>query len=338
VATGEKALTVEPLVSHAAAGHRLLRLGEAWALVALTGTMVVFFSLYPPTSESFPTVANFQLLAGTQAIPALVALAVLVPLICNEIDLSVGANLGLSSVLVAYALGHGLPLVPAALAGVGVGLLIGSINGVLVTRAEVSGVIVTLGAAAIAGGIVLSITGGRSLQKGIPSSLVDFATRNAGGVPKIFIAAVVVTAIVYYLLAHTPLGRQLYMLGANRRAALLVGLRPRRLLATSFVVSGALAGLAGVFLVGRAGQAAPEAGPPLTLPALAAAFLSAAAIRPGHYNVGGAITAIAFLAILNSGLNFAGAAPYVSQIVNGVALISGVALAAYLGRKRKASG
>lgn len=299
--------------------------------------MAVFFSLYPPTSESFPTTANLQLLLGTQAIPALAALAVLIPLVCNELDLSVGANLGLSSVLVTYVLGHGVPLGPAVLVGVSTGVLVGAINGVLVARAEVSGVIVTLGTMAIIGGTILAVTGGRSLQQGIPGSLVDLATRNVVGVPRIFIATAAIALIVYYLHAHTTLGRQLSMLGANRRAALLVGLQPARLLTASFVISGGLAGLAGVLLVGRSGQATPEAGPPLLLPALTAAFLSAAAIRPGHFNVGGAIAAVAFLAVLNNGLNAAGAPPYVSQTVNGVALIGGVAVAAYLGRRRRAT-
>ena len=334
-AAGEK-LTATA-ASTAVADRRLLRLGEAWALVAVTAVMVAFFSLYPETSDTFPTVANFQLLAGAQAIPALLALAVLVPLVCGEIDLSVGATLGLSSVLAAYALGHGVGLAPAVLVGIGAGVLVGAINGALVAKAAVSGVIVTLGAAAIIAGVVLAITDGRSLQRGIPESLNDFATLTVGGVPRIFIAAAVVTVLVYYLLAHTPLGRQFAMLGANRRAALLVGLAPARLLATSFVFSGALAGLAGVLQVGRSGQAAPEAGPPLTLPALTAAFLSAAAIRPGHYNIGGTIAAIAFLAVLNNGMNGAGAPPWVSEVVNGVALISGVALAAYLGRRRRGS-
>jgi ribose transport system permease protein len=268
----------------------------------------------------------------------LLALAVLVPLVCGEIDLSVGATLGLSSVLTAYGLGHGVPLALAVLIGVAAGVLVGAVNGTLVARAGVSGVIATVGSAVIIAGAVLAITDGRALQQGIPDSLGDFATRAIGGVPRIFIAAAVVTALVYYLLAHTPVGRHLAMLGANRRAAVLVGLRPSRLLTTSFVVSGALSGLAGVLLLGRSGLAAPEAGPPMTFPALTAAFLSAAAIRPGHYNVGGVIVAIAFLAVLNNGLNGAGAPPWVSEVVNGVALVAGAALAAYLGRRRRASG
>jgi len=338
-ATSHETLTVGPAAARTAMGHRLLHLGEAWALLGLTIGLVVFFSLYPSTSDSFPTLANFQALSGSQAIPVLVALAVLVPLVCNEIDLSVGASVSLSAVLAGYALGHGVPLPAAALIGIGAGVLVGAINGLLVTRAEVNGVIVTLGTAVIVGGVVLAITDGRSLLEGIPSSLTDFGSGKAAGVvPTIVVATLLVAALAYYLLGHTALGRQLYMLGSNRRAALLVGLRPARLLVTSFVLGGALAGLAGVFQVGRAGGADPNAGPALTLPALTAAFLSAAAIRPGHYNVGGVLTAAAFLAVLNGGLNLAGAAPYVSQIVNGVALISGVALAAFLRRKREASG
>lgn len=317
--------------------ERFFRLGEAWALVALTGAMVLVFSLYPGTSDSFPTPANFRLLGGVQAVPLLAALAVLVPLVCNEIDLSVGANIGFSAVVAAYALGQGFPLAAAGPIGVGTGVLVGAANGAIVTRAGVSGVIVTLGMAVVLGGIVLAVTEGKTLLAGIPDELTDFGTRNVAGVPTITVAALLAAGLLYYVLAHTPLGRQLYMLGANRRAALLVGLRPRRLLFTSFVLSGALAGIGGVLLLGRSGGADPAAGPPLLFGALTAAFLSAAAIRPGHFNVGGLLAAVAFLAVLNNGLNFLGAEPWVSNVVNGVALIGGVALAAYLGRKRTAS-
>jgi len=98
------------------------------------------------------------------------------------------------------------------------------------------------------------------------------------------------------------------------------------------VASGTLAGAAGVLQVARAAGADPRVGETFTLPALAAAFLSAAAIRAGQYNVGGVLVAIFFLAAINSGLNLAGAEPYISSFVNGGALIIGVSLAVYLGR------
>jgi ribose transport system permease protein len=313
-----------------------LRLAEAWALVALTVALAVFFSLYPATAGTFLTAANLQALAGSQAVPLLVALAALVPLVCGEIDLSVGSAAGLCAVLAAYALGHGVPL-PAALAtAVAAGVVVGLTNGLLVTRAGVTfGVIATLGMAAVIGGVVLAVTDGRSLLFGIPTELTEFGSENLAGVPAIALASVAAACLVYYTLEHTMLGRQLVMLGSSRRAARLAGLRTDRLLLTSFAIAGGLAGLAGVLLLARVGGADPHAGPALTLPALAAAFLSAAAIRPGRYNAGGVVAAVSFLAVLNSGLNLAGSPPYLSEIVNGVALIAGVALATWLRRRRK---
>jgi ribose transport system permease protein len=145
----------------------------------------------------------------------------------------------------------------------------------------------------------------------------------------------ILAVAVYYLLSHTPYGRYLYAFGSNREASRLVGIRTKLTLGLTFVIAGALCGLAGVLQVSRAGSADPKLGETFTLPALAAAFLSAAAIRPGRYNVWGTLVAIFFLAVLNNGLNLAGAQPYVANYVNGAALIVGVGLAVRLGRRRE---
>lgn len=100
------------------------------------------------------------------------------------------------------------------------------------------------------------------------------------------------------------------------------------------VAGSTLCSVAGLLYVAGAGGASPNVGTTFTLPALAAAFLSAAAVRPGRFNVWGTIIAIFFLAVLNSGLSLAGMPPYVNDYVNGGALIVGVALAAALYRRR----
>ena len=123
-------------------------------------------------------------------------------------------------------------------------------------------------------------------------------------------------------------------MGSNREAASLVGISILKVLFSSFVIAGLLAGMAGALQVARSGGGNPNVGEGLTLPALAAAFLSAASIKPGRYNVWGTLGAIFFLAILNNGLNLAGAPNYVSNYVNGTALIVGIGLAAILGRRR----
>ncbi len=318
----------------------LLGLLQRYALLLLLVAFAVFFSLYPPTADTFLTSANLRILVANQTVPAIVALAALLPLVCNEFDLSVGAVTGLVAVFVASALsgtlGVQLGVPPAILMGVAIGVVAGLANALLVTRAAVNGVITTLGTSTIVAGIVAQKTGGLAVVSDIPASLTSFGSSNVLGVPSVAWALLVIAAGVYVLLEHTPFGRQLYAVGSNLEAAKLVGLRVRLVIGASFTLAGALAGIAGAIYVARAGGADPSVGPSFTLSALAAAFLSAAAIRPGRFNVGGTIVAMFFLAVLNNGLDLAGAANYVSSYVNGVALIAGVALAVALARRKRA--
>jgi ribose transport system permease protein len=325
----------ESAVSRTHRRSRLFAYAEAYALVALLMLVVVFFSFYGPTSATFPTTANLQAIIGNNSVLAIVALAALIPLVCNEFDLSVGAVAGVSSVFVASALSSGTPVVVAILIGVGIGLGIGIANALIITRFGVNAVITTLGTATILAGVNQAKTGGLAIVSNIPESVTSFGSGNTISIPRTAFALAVVAIAVTYLLVHTPFGRYAYALGSNPEAARLVGLRTGRTLGLTFVASGALAGAAGVLQVARAGGADPRVGESFTLPALAAAFLSAAAIKPGRYNVGGVLVAIFFLAALNSGLNLAGAEPYLTNYVNGGALIVGVGLAAFLGRRRK---
>jgi ribose transport system permease protein len=323
-----------PPPAAAAVPGGVLRLLEANALLVLLVLTAVFFSVWSKTGSTFLSSANLQILVSNQAVIAIIALGALIPLVCNEFDLSVGAIAGLSAVLAASALSAGVAVPLAILYGIGIGAAVGGVNALLVTRVGVNGVITTLGTATVLGGAVVQKTGGEAVVSDIPRSVTDFGTGNWIGVPRVAFAMVAVALIVYYLLAHTPFGRQVYALGSNRAAATLVGVRTRLVLGLTFVAAGALAGAGGVLYVARAGGADPAVGEGFTLPALAAAFLSAAAVKPGRYNVGGALVAIFFLAVLNNGLNLAGAQPYVASYVNGVALILGVALAAFLHRRR----
>jgi ribose transport system permease protein len=316
---------------------RILGWLERYALVAVLILIFAFFSFYGPTSSTFPTTANLKVVLGGQAVLAIVALGALIPLVCKEWDLSVGASAGLSAVVAAKLMSDGTPLAVALIAGVLLGLTVGTANALIITRLGTNAVITTLGTAAIVAGVVNQITGGTAQVSNIPRSLVHFGSGDAVlGIPNTTLVLIVVACAVYFMLVHTPFGRYIYALGSNPNAARLVGLRTRLTLALTFVLAGGLAGIAGVLQVARAGGADPSLGNELTLPALAAAFLSAAAIKPGRYNVGGLLVALFLLAFLNSGLTIAGAEPYVTQYVNGVALIAGVALAVNIGRKGRA--
>lgn len=308
---------------------------EAYAFLGLLVAAAAFFSLWPETSDTFTSPANLRTLVSSNSVIAIVALAALIPLVTYEFDLSVGAIAGLSSVFVASALAGGTAVPLAIALGIGIGLLVGGINALLITRVGVNAVIATLGVSIILAGVINQKTGGLSVTGNIPPSFSEFGSSNWLGIPKIAYILTAIAIAVYYLLGHTPYGRYLYAFGANREAARLVGIRTKLTLGLTFVISGALCGAAGVLQVARAGSADPKVGETFTLPALAAAFLSAAAIKPGRYNVAGTLVAIFFLAVLNNGLNLAGSPEYVSNYVNGAALIVGVGLAVRLGRRQE---
>lgn len=308
---------------------------EAYAFLGLLIAAAIFFSVWPETSDTFTSAANIRTLIASNSVVAIVALGALVPLVCYEFDLSVGAIAGLSAVFVATALAGGSS-VPVVLAiGIGLGVLVGLINALLITRVGVNAVITTLGMSIILAGVVNQKTEGIAVTGDIPLSFSEFGSSNWLGIPKPAFVLVVVAVAVYYLLAHTPYGRYLYAFGSNRDAARLVGIRTKLTLGLTFVIAGGLSGLAGLLQVSRAGSADPKLGETFTLPALAAAFLSAAAIKPGRYNVWGTLVAIFFLAVINNGLNLAGSPQYVTNYVNGAALIIGVGLAVKLGRREE---
>ncbi|MFD1246742.1 ABC transporter permease [Nocardioides ginsengisoli] len=309
---------------------------EAYAFPGLLVVAFIFFSVWPETSAIFPTTANLQILLGSSTVVAITALGSLIPLVCNEWDLSVGASAALSSVFAAILLTDGKPAVLAVALAVGIGIAVGLVNALLVTRMGVNAVITTLGVSIIIAGIITLKTGGVTVAGSIPAGVTEFGTSTWLGIPRTVFALAIVAFIVYYLLEYTPYGRYLYALGSNRSAARLTGIPIKLIVGTTFVIAGALCGAAGMLQVARSGGANPHLADSLLLPALAAAFLSAAAIKPGRYNVGGALVAVYFLAVLNNGLNLAGAPDYVSSFVNGGALIVGVGVAARLGGRREA--
>jgi ribose transport system permease protein len=335
-------MSVETVTSAAPAADAEIRpqtrgvthLLEAFALPACLVLAAVFFSVFGPTSDTFLTAANIRVLIGGQAVIALVALAVLVPLCAGNWDLSVGAIAGVAAVFAASAMAsNSLPV--AVLIGLGLGAVIGIFNAVVVTQFKVNAVIATLGTMSLLQGLINLKTSGVAVVSDIPLGLIDLGSGTWAGVPRIAVVLLAVALAVHYLLEHTPYGRYLYALGANATVSRLVGLRTASLGFSTFVVAGVLAAIGGILAIARSGGANPQVGDQLLLPAFAAAFLSAASIKPGRYNVPGLLVAVYFLAVINNGLNLAGAQPYVSSFVNGGALIVGVGLASYLGRRRR---
>ena len=309
---------------------------EAWALFVATLLIAVFFSLWNRTDDVFFSAANFRTIAANQSVLGIAVIAALLPLICNHFDLSVGANVTLTAVTAAKMFEYGVQTPIVVVLAVITGAVVGFSNGFLTTFLRVNAVVITLGTATVLTGLLAYITGGTTLIKGIPAGVVDFGSERVIGIPLSFIVLIALSVLAWYILEHTPLGRALYAYGSNESAAQLIGLSVKRLTWISMTLGGAFAGAGGMLALARAGAASPRFGGNLLLAAFAAAFLSAAAIKPGMFNVFGSTVAIFFLAVISSGLNIAGVESYVSNFVNGTALIIGVAATSLFARRRGA--
>jgi ribose transport system permease protein len=313
----------------------VLELVQRFALVILFIGTFVFFALWSKTPQ-FAHGANIKNVLGGEAYSGILALAIMFPLVCGEFDFSVGNNAGLVQVLCAGFMARlGFPVLLAILVPIGIGAFVGLLNGNTVARVGVNSLIVTLGISSVILGIVQWYTGGLSISNHISTALTNIATDQWLGLPVTLYILVIAAVIVYYMLEHTPYGRYLYSIGSNREAAKLVGLRVERYVLLAFVLSGTLAGVAGILLVANSGGGNPQAGQIIdTLQALAAAFLGATAIKPGRFNVLGTMIAIYFLAFTVNGLSLAGVSSWINSVFDGAALFVAVLVSTIIGRRR----
>jgi ribose transport system permease protein len=330
-----RARTASSTSASKAASRRALHYGESLGLLALFALVSIFFSVYSKTSSTFPTSANLDNLLSSQVGQTIIALAVLIPLVAGYFDLSVGATAGLASIANAAAMSrHDIPLVWAILIGIAVGALVGLVNAVLVARVGINSIIVTLGTTTVISGIVQWYTDGLPINANIAPSLLNFGSQKWIGLPRPVFLLIVVLLVLWYVLEQTPFGRYLRFIGANPRSSQLVGLKVQRLAFSSFIISGATAGVAGVALTATTGGANPQSGPSYLFPALAAVYLGSTAFRPGRFNLWGTLLGVFFVAVAVSGLSLAGADPWVQPVFNGVALLVAVALSTLIRRQR----
>jgi ribose transport system permease protein len=307
---------------------------DKWGAVAVLVAFAVVFSILRP--DTFPTFQNLTTLLSTQAILAILAIGLLVPLASGEFDLSIGSALGFTAMLTAVLTGQvGLPTAVAIPVVLVVGLIVGLANGIAVVSVKINAFIATLGIGTILSGLTIWISNGNVVFQGIPKILLAIGRTQVFGLPLTVFYMIAVILLFWFVLEQTPYGRYIYAIGAGRETVRLAGLPTDRLRISAFVVSGAMAAVAGVLQTATVGSANPSAGPDFLLPAFAAAFLGATTIRPGRFNVRGAIVALFLLAVGIAGLQQLGAPFWVSPVFNGAALLVAVGLA--VGRQSSAA-
>lgn len=193
--------------------------------------MIVVFSLLMP--GTFATPGNFRQILADQAVPGILALAVILPLTAGEFDLSVGANLGICTIAGIMFAGAGLPLVVVLLATLVIGMAIGAINAFMVITVGVNAFIATLGMATILAGLNLLLTNSTLITHSSDAYSAMTGTRFPGGLQVVVFYFIAAALALWFVLERTPFGRYLRATGMGRDAAELSGVRTRRHLATA---------------------------------------------------------------------------------------------------------
>lgn len=297
------------------------------------GLIVVYALLLPGTFLSSQT---FRAVMGASVIVTFLALAEMIVIASGNYDLSVAYGIGLLHIVamgLLVRMGVAWPIV--VIATVALGGAIGLVNGLLVEVAKIDSFIATLGVGTILYGLGAWYTNGAQIVGDIPPAFTAINDAAVLGLPLPAIFVAILVLALWVCFEFLPVGRRIYAIGGNRKAAELTGIPARRLVIGAFVTSGAIVGFASVILAARLQVGQSAVGPEFLLPAFVGALLGSTTIRPGRVNALGTIVAVLVLAIGIAGLQQLGGGFYVEPIFQGASLILSVGVAGYAARRRR---
>ena len=299
-------------------------LGTIVALIIL----IVFVSVLNP---AFLQVNNLLNLMRQLIINGFIALGMTFVILTGGIDLSVGSTLALTSAIFAGLLQGGMPTILAILISLGLGLIFGLLNGILITKGKLAPFIVTLATMTIFRGLTLVYMDGRP----IAGPKDDFAFQFLGkgqffGIPFQVILFIITYLILWILLTKTSYGRKIYAVGGNEKASFISGIKIDKIKILVYVISALMAVLSGLVLTSRLNSAQPTAGSAYEMDAIAAVVLGGTSMTGGSGSLTGTLIGILILGVLNNGLNLLGVSSFYQQIVKGVVIL----IAVLIDRKR----
>ena len=309
------------------------------ALIALVVLSIAFSVLSP----EFLTAGNLAILIKHVAINAILAIGMTFVILSGGIDLSVGSVVGLCGMIAGGLISRGLVLpslggvvfvhtwlvVAIALAA---GMVLGAVNGWLVSRLRVAPFIATLGVLYVARGAALLMSDGATFPNlaGVPArGNTGFPAIGAGvwlGLPIPVWLMAALAALAMFVAMRTPFGRQVYAVGGNERAALLAGVRVARVRMRVYVISGFCAALVGVIIAAQLGAAHPATGQTFELNAIAAVVLGGTSLMGGRGTITGTLIGAFVIGVLADGLVLLGVSEFWQMVVKGLVIVLAVIL------------
>jgi len=309
----------------AALAERVFRIRESGIVVVLA----VFVAITAAIQPRFLSATNIQFILVDTTVIALLALGETMVVISRNVDLSIGSVLGLSAYASSNLFGPhpGIPIPVVFLAGLGIGLACGMVNGFMVAAGRVPSLVVTLATLYIIRGIdILLFSGKQVVESTLPNAFLQIPRSTIGGIPDVAIAVAVVIGIGAYYLRTYRSGRELYAIGSNPEAARLAGIPVGRRVFTAFAISGGIAGVAGVLWAAQYGTIDSSAGTGYELQAISAVVVGGVAIFGGSGSVIGAALGALLLSTITTALYVLGISPFWDQAIWGFLLIVAIAL------------
>ena len=315
------------------------------ALLLLRGraffVLIILLALFSAMAPSFLTANNLAILTKHVSISAILAIGMTFVVLTGGIDLSVGSLAGLSGMVIGATITQGIgfghvthfpPVLVGMLIAIAACLLVGLINGWLVTKAGVAPFIATLGTLYIARGAALLISDGKTFP-----SLAGRASRgNTGfpllgqtfflGLPTPVWIMLVLFAVAAFIAVKTPLGRQVYAVGGNERAARLVGIQVSKVILFTYVASAFCASLVGLIIASQLEAAHPATGESFELNAIAAVVLGGTSLMGGRGSIGGSLIGACVIGVLSDGLVMLGVSEFWQMVIKGSVIIFAVAI------------
>lgn len=287
--------------------------------------VVVVFSILLADS-GFLKISNILNIVRQTSIISIIAIAMTFVICAGELDLSVGALVGLTSLTCAMALSSGYGISGALGAGLGTGALFGLANGLLVSRLSIPSFIVTIGTSSVANGVAMWITGSAPVPIDHEAYLFAFGTGDIGGVVPVLLVWLVAAAVIgHFVLKQTRYGRRVLATGANPVAARFTGVNVKNIKLSVMLLMGVVTGLGGMLYAGRMYTGRYTLGDGAELDAIAAVILGGAALSGGKGSIIGTIVGAFLIGMVNNGLIIMGLNVSQQLIIRGLIVILAVA-------------
>ena len=293
----------------------------------MTLVFIVLVIIFAAASPVFFSTANFLNIGRQTALVTIIAVGMTFVIISGEIDLSVGAQLALAGVVASTAMqATGGQLMAGVIAGLLVGAMVGLANGLVTTGLGIPSFLVTLAMLGICRGLALLISGGQPVLANNSWFWAAFNNGTYFGLPVPVLWTVLALLVGAYLLHVSSYGRKVYAVGGNKQAARYSGIRVNRVKILAFVLTGTLAGFAGLILTARGQGARPDVGIGIELDVIAAVILGGTSLFGGRGLIVGTLVGSLMIGVINNGLTLMGADSATQAIVKGLIIILAVTL------------